>query len=55
MDPKDFQMQLNKFISRLEELEIENRYLKELQHTHHCQLVQNVKLIESKHSKLYRK
>ncbi|CAD8209425.1 unnamed protein product [Paramecium pentaurelia] len=52
---KDLQIQLNRFISRLEELERENKYLKEQVLNQQCQLMQNVKIIDAKYQKIHRK
>ncbi|CAK63978.1 unnamed protein product (macronuclear) [Paramecium tetraurelia] len=52
---KDLQVQLTKFISRLEELERENKYLKEHVLNQQYQLVQNVKIIDNKYQQMHRK
>ncbi|CAD8121678.1 unnamed protein product [Paramecium sonneborni] len=52
---KDLQIQLNKFISKLEELERENKYLKEQMINQQCQLMQNVKIIDTKYQQIHRK
>ncbi|CAD8101162.1 unnamed protein product [Paramecium primaurelia] len=52
---KDLQVQLNRFISRLEELERENKYLKEQVLNQQCQLMQNVKIIDVKYQQIHRK
>ncbi|CAD8200780.1 unnamed protein product [Paramecium pentaurelia] len=52
---KDLQIQLNKFICRLEELERENKYLKEQLLNQQCQLMQNVKIIDNKYQQMHRK
>ncbi|CAD8112015.1 unnamed protein product [Paramecium sonneborni] len=52
---KDLQIQLSRFISRLEELERENKYLKEQVLNQQCQLMQNVKIIDAKYQQIHRK
>ncbi|CAK57377.1 unnamed protein product (macronuclear) [Paramecium tetraurelia] len=52
---KDLQVQLNRFISKLEELERENKYLKEQVLNQQCQLMQNVKIIDAKYQQIHRK
>ncbi|CAD8196528.1 unnamed protein product [Paramecium octaurelia] len=52
---KDLQVQLTKFISRLEELERENKYLKEHVMNQQYQLMQNVKIIDTKYQQMHRK
>ncbi|CAD8122350.1 unnamed protein product [Paramecium sonneborni] len=52
---KDLQIQLSRFISRLEELERENKCLKEQILNQQCQLMQNVKTIDTKYQQIHRK